>query len=218
MLGTFGVALILVAIPITWRYVEFYVFIVRSSQALEMEWLKKAVGRPILGLVILSAPSWVAATMAFFLTHGSDPESLLLGAIVTNAVVAGYFRQERYFYLAILPVTVMSYILLHAGPLTQAGTLAFGSWLLLLAGVRVAATDVVQLWHEDWKRYSDLRAIAIPPRIWAPALFVVSLVALILGARWLLAWDYRLDNSTGVTAHGVGPCAALGRQQSGEDA
>lgn len=172
---------------------NFYISLVISSQELDLNPARKLLGRPIVALAVLTAPSWVALFMIYGITTGSDPEGILLGAVVANALVAGFWRKRKFFYIAFFPVTVMSYLIRNAGPLSQAGAIVFASWVLLLGDVRSSAQTVYYLWNEDWKRYPSLKAISIPPRIWTPAVLIFAIVSLVVGARWLLGWEYGPD-------------------------
>lgn len=196
--GTLGIALIVVLAEPLWRPLRDLVGRVIDAQEITMKWAKKLLGNSLFTLAVLASPSWVALGMVHNLVNGEDPMRTLVKALAANAAVAiGVgFTIERLGALAIAaaPGFVLYIAIVQGRPLAQAGVIALAAWFLLLGGLRFSIELVVRLWPiEKWRKVPTLKEIGIPPRIWTPLLTLFALGCLVLGARWLLGWQYPSD-------------------------
>lgn len=191
VLGTLGLVLFLVLFPPTWRPLRTYIAKVRSIQERDLEKVSSLIGRWPVFLIVLTAPAWVALLMIWHLIRGGDPVETLLGAVVTAAVGAGAWRNAKAYAIGSIPAAIMYHVILYARPLAQAGVVVLASWFLLIGGLRLNGELVQVIWRIVATR-KDI-TIMVRYRILAVIALACSVVALIIGARWLLPWDYAPD-------------------------
>lgn len=211
VLGTLGIALILVLAGPLWRQFRVLVARVIEVQEITLEWVKKILGNSLFTLGILAAPSWVALSMAYQVTHGEDPMNILVGALAANAVIAAgagvATRSLATAAIVAIPGFIVYQVIINARPLAQAGTIVLASWFLLLGGLRISIDFIRAYWPiERWRRVPALNELGIPPRIWTPLLTLFAVACLVLGARWLLGWQYSSDYDQIVVSER--PCGA----------
>ncbi len=190
-LGTLGLAVILIAIPQIWERLEELIEKVKNNQEKELERVAEWVGRWPVDLAVLVAPSWVALLMIRGLTTGQDPMEILMGALVVSATGIGNWRNPRSYAIGLVPATILADLILYTRPLIQAGAVVLASWILLLGAIRI-----------NW---DNLRLISLLVgagfrsrvpiwlRLLFPVLLLLSIAALVVGARWILAWDHGPD-------------------------
>ena len=190
VLGTLGIAALAVLTPPLWSWLRQYLQVVRSAQALDIGGWQKVLGRWLFLVVVLSAPSWVAVLMVQRLVNGTDPMRILLGALIVNAALTGAWRRKKAYAVAATPVSVMYYLILYAGPLSQAGAVALAAWFLLIGGVRWAYEVLILVWALPWRSNALLGRVPVSPRVWSPVFLAFAVLCLVVGARMLLEWDY----------------------------
>jgi hypothetical protein len=104
--------------------------------------------------------------------------------LATILLVLLLFLIRKSFGVFSVPVAiaVLALVMRYAHNELEA-VLAYGmTWLLLLSGVRVAAADSAGAWDAEHLR----RTTHIPRRIWALLWLAGTLLAVIIGGKWLV--------------------------------